>query len=110
MTYEQFTEKLFAEAARAGIAPAEVYYAERDSVQVSTHKQALETFAVSSTAGLSFRGMVGGRMGYASTEALDEDAVAMLIKGVSESAALVEDEDVQEIFAGSPAYAPVRAA
>jgi len=107
MTYEQFTEKLFAEAAKAGIAPAEVYYAERDSVKVSTHKQALETFAVASTAGLSFRGMVGGRMGYASTEALDESAVAMLVRGVRESASLVEDEDVQEIFAGSPAYASV---
>lgn len=107
MTYEQFTEKLFAAAAKAGISPAEVYYAERDSVKASTHKQALETFAVASTAGLSFRGMVNGRMGYASTEALDEDAVAMLVRGVSESAALVEDEDVQEIFAGSPAYASV---
>ena len=105
MTYEQFTERLFAEAEKAGISPTEVYYAERDSVKVSTHKQALETFAVASTAGLSFRGIVGGRMGYASTEALDEGAVAMLVRGVRESAALVEDEDVQEIFAGSPAYA-----
>lgn len=107
MTYEQFTEKLFAEAAKAGIAPAEVYYAERDSVKVSTHKQALETFAVSSTAGLSFRGMVNGRMGYASTEALDDEAVAMLVRGVRESAALVEDEAVQEIFSGSETYARV---
>ncbi|MCL2544609.1 MAG: TldD/PmbA family protein [Clostridia bacterium] len=107
MTYEQFTERLFAEAAKAGISPAEVYYAERDSIKVSTHKQALETFAVASTAGLSFRGMAGGRMGYASTEALDEDAIAMLVRAVAESAALVEDEDVQEIFAGSPAYASV---
>ncbi len=108
MTYEQFTERLFAEAAKAGIAPCEVYYSERDSVKVSTLKQALETFAVASTAGLSFRGMVGGRMGYASTEALDEDAVAMLVKAVRESASLVEDEDVQEIFAGSEAYAEVQ--
>jgi len=107
MTYDQFTEKLFAEAAKAGIAPSEVYFAEQDTIKVSTHKQALETFAVASTAGLSFRGMVDGRMGYASTEAFDDDAVAMLVRGVCESASLVEDEDIQEIFAGSPEYASV---
>lgn len=107
MTYQQFTEKLFAEAAKAGIAPCEVYYSESDNIKVTTLQQKLETFAVSSTAGLSFRGMVNGRMGYASTEALDEDAVTMLVRAVRESAMLVEDEEVQEIFAGSPEYAQV---
>ncbi len=105
MTYDQFAERLFAAAEAAGISPAEIYYAERDSVKIVTQKLALESYAVSSTAGLSFRGVVNGRMGYASTEALDEEAVALLIRGVQEAAALVEDPDAQEIYGGSERYA-----
>ena len=107
MTTQQFTDKLFAAAAAAGIAPSEVYYAEKDSVKIHTLNEKLDDYTVSTTAGLSFRGLVGGRMGYAYTEALDEEAIGMLVRGVCESAALVEDEDVQEIFAGSEAYAPL---
>lgn len=107
MTYEQFTEKLFAAAAAAGISPAEVYYAERDSIKIHTLQGSIDDYTVATSAGLSFRGLVNGRMGYASTEALDDEAIALLVRGVSESAALVEDDAVQEIFAGSEQYAAI---
>ena len=51
--------------------------------------------------------MAGGKTGYASTEAFDDGAVRMLIRGVLESAALAEAEEQDEIFAGDPEYPEV---
>lgn len=52
------------------------------------------------TRGLGFRGLYRGRMGYASTEAFDEEAVGQLVRGVMESAELCEDEDEAPLYDG----------
>ena len=38
-------------------------------------------YSVSSSFGLGFRGLFGGRMGCASTQALDGDAIELLVRG-----------------------------
>ncbi len=48
--------------------------------------------------------MFGGKMGSASTEAFDDDAVRQLIDGVKESAILLETDEQDEIFAGEERY------
>ena len=47
-------------------------------------------------------------MGYASTQALDEDSIALLVKGARENAHLIECEDEQLLFAGAEEYADVQ--
>ncbi len=39
-------------------------------------------------------------MGYASTQALDEDSIALLVEGARENARLIECGDEQFLFAG----------
>ena len=56
-------------------------------------------YTVSESLGLGFRALTGGKMGYASTQALDDDAVEFLIASVKDSAALIENDDPQFIFA-----------
>lgn len=107
MTTEEFMSKLLSAAVEAGIAEAEAYYASHDSMNIRVFEGQLDQYAVNTRGGLSLRGLVGGKMGTAYTEALDEEAIDMLIRSVKESAALIEDEDEQFIFEGSPKYETV---
>ena len=75
-----FLEKLFAEAANAGLEAAEAYMAEDESFKAMASNQEITQYSSNLTKGLSFRVMVGGKIGYASTEAFDEQAVGWLFK------------------------------
>ena len=101
---DAFIQKLLTAAKENGIAPAEVFCAEDHSFSAEAMKGSIDKYEVSSTCALSLRGMVNGRMGYASTEAFDEEAVAMLVQGVKDSAALAEAEEQDEIYEGDAEY------
>ena len=101
---DEFIDKLLKAAAEAGIDPAEVYSQENSAFSAEAMEGNVDSYEVSETCGLGLRGVVGGKMGYASTEAFDDDAIRMLIRGVKESAALVETEEQDEIYAGDPEY------
>ncbi len=101
---DAFIEQLLHTAAEAGIRPAEVYCEESSAFSAEAMEGKIDRYEVSETCALSLRGMVNGKTGYASTEAFDDDAIRMLIRGVKESAALVEGEEQDEICAGDPEY------
>ena len=101
---DAFIEKLLQAAKEAGIEPAEVYCAEQKAFSAEAMEGNIDRYEVSETRGLGLRGMVNGKTGYASTEAFDEEAIRMLIRGVRESAALTETEEQDEIFAGDSEY------
>ena len=99
-----FIEKILQAALNAGIEAAEVYFASRDSFRAMSHNGEVNNYSVASRSGLSLRGLYQGKMGYAATEADDDEAIAQLVRGVIESAELVEDEAVQEIYKGDGNY------
>lgn len=99
-----FIDKLLAAAKAAGIDTAEVYYAENESFRASAMDGEINQYQVSKSTGLGLRGTANGRMGYASTQAFDDDAIAQLIEGVKDSAALTETDEQDEIFAGETSY------
>ena len=104
MEMQAFMDALMRAAEENGISPAEIYCAEEDSFSARAMDGAIESYEVSSTRGLSLRGSVEGKMGFASTEAFDEEAIGFLIRAVKESAALNEAEEQDEIFAGDESY------
>ena len=99
-----FIKKLLQAAVGAGIEAAEVYAAANDSFRAMSHNGEVDNYSVASRSGLSLRGLYNGKMGYAATEADDEEAIGQLVSGVIESAQLVEDDAVQEIYRGDPEY------
>ena len=101
MQLNEFIKRLFVAAKDAGIDPAEAYIVQNDSFEAATQNQEIISYSSNSTSGVGFRGMLGGRMGYASTEATDEDAVAQLVRGVRDSALLCEDDAEQFIYSGT---------
>ena len=99
-----FIDRVLKAALAAGIEAAEVYYSSADSFRAMSHQGEVDNYSVASRAGLSLRGLFGGKMGYAATEAMDEEAVSQLVRGVQDSARLVEDDSVQEIYRGDESY------
>lgn len=110
MDSNAFMDRLLAAAKAAGLETAEVYYQSGENFQTRARDGEVDSYQVSASAGLSLRGTVGGKMGYASTQAFDEAAIGQLIEGVKESAALTEAPEQDTIFEGEqeyPTLAPV---
>lgn len=104
MKVNEFLNEVLSAAKAAGIDPAEVYYRGGDNFNVSALDGEISDYKVSSSCVVSLRGQFDGKMGSASTEAFDADAVRQLIDGVKESATLLETEEQDEIFAGEETY------
>ena len=100
MELNAFLDQLFAEAKKAGLEAAEAYVAEDESFRAMATEGEITQYSSNLTKGLSFRVKVNGKIGYASTEAFDEDAVAWLLKNAVDSAVLNEDTSEQFIYDG----------
>ncbi len=109
MELNVFINKLFEAAKEAGFEAAEATCMKGDEFSVAVKGGEIIDYNVSSTMGLGFRALVNGKMGYASTQVLDDEALALLIHGVAENAMLIENEDEQFIFSGSEAYPELNA-
>ena len=109
MNIQEFMDRLLRTAGENGIDPAEIYFTEADSFSAQAQDTEIDSYEVSSSRSLSIRGSVNGKMGYASTEAFDEEALAYLIRAVKESAALNGAEEQDEIYAGDESYPEIEA-
>ena len=109
MEVSKFMDLLLESAGKNGIGPAEIYYEDNDSFSAKAQRGVIDSYEVSSTCSLSMRGSVDGKMGFASTEAFDEDSAEYMIRAVRESALLNEAEEQDEIFAGDEHYPEVEA-
>lgn len=107
MDKDLFISKILEAAKAGGIEAAEVFTSTNDSFRAMANRGVVNNYSVSTRSGLSLRGLYGGKMGYAATEAVDEEAVAQLVRGVVESAQLTEDDAVQEIYKGDDTYPQV---
>ena len=107
MELDLFVRSLFKKANEAGFSEYEVYYVDRESLSISVYKSEVEKYNVNNSAGLSFRGKLGDRIGYSYTEILDEDAIEMLVNKAKENVLAIENEDVQFIYDGDKEYKEV---
>ena len=107
MDRKQFIDALFARAREAGFEACEVCVSAASSFETSVFKGEIVNYSVSDSFGLGFRGLIGGRMGYASTQILDDEAVEMLVDGAKTGASLIENDDRQFLYPGDEKYAEV---
>ena len=102
-----FAALALAEAEKAGIVPAEVSMTDSASFSVRVRAGLLEDYKVSDKFRLTLRGRVGGRIGTASTQALDDEGLKLLIQGVKESAELIETDEQDDILPPDAHYETV---
>ena len=97
--------KLLFEAGRkAGLSEMEVYLVEDESFSCKVFKQMVDSYSVSVTRGLSFRGLYQGKMGYTYTEKCDNSSIEFLIVSVIANATMIEKDDREELYAGDNHY------
>jgi len=107
MTFQEFQKKLFDRAQAEGFEDYEIYYVEGDSFRVGVFQKEIDSYSVNSTMGLSFRGLYNGKMGYAYSEVLDEDAIELLVRNAKANATAIENEDMEIIYGGKDEYAQI---
>lgn len=100
MEYQKFVQELFDLGKANGFEDMEVYYQKNNQFETTVFKTEVDKFSISESAGLSFRGIYDGKMGYAFTEVMDKKALTMLIDEAKANAQIIESED--EVFIASP--------
>ena len=98
MTFQEFKNLVIEACCDAGITEYEIYYQAGSSVSVDTFQHSINEFSSSTSGGVCFRCIVGGKMGYASTEALNAEQAKAIVVKAADSAAILEAEE--QVFLG----------
>ena len=98
MNFTEFKEIVIAKAQSMGLTDYELYYTSAESTSISAFQHSLNQFTSSTEGGVCFRCIVGGKMGYASTEELSETQACSIVERAAENAAVLEAEE--QVFLG----------
>ena len=107
MNFNEVKELVAAACQAQGITEYELYYQAGSSVSVDTFQHSINEFSASQSGGVCFRCIVGGKMGYASTEDLSAEQAAAIVAKAADSAALLESEEAVFLGEGGQEYEPV---
>ena len=105
MNFDAVKNSLIGKAQSAGLEEYEIYFMESGGTSAETLKGEISTFSSEVSGGISFRCIVNGKMGSASTELLTDDEMGELVKRAIENAKYIESDDKAVIFGGSEKYA-----
>lgn len=107
MDFEALKQFLIDAAARAEIKEYEIYAQVGESVGAETLEDEISSFSFGIGGGISFRCIVNGKMGYASSEETTREAMEELVARAVENARCIDSTDEVVIFSGSEKYQPV---
>lgn len=99
-----FIDKLFEKASFKGIDEFEIYFLSNLNTSIKIYQGKIENFSNNQNQGISFRGMVDGKMGYSYSESLEDEDIDFLINEVIENASCIESLDKQFIYGEKANY------
>lgn len=107
MDYNVFKEAVIAAAQAAGLTDYELYYQGSEDTTISAFGHEINEFSDSVSGGVCFRCVVNGKMGYASTEALNPENAATLVARAMDNAASLESDEPVFLCEGGKSYAQI---
>ena len=107
MEFVQFKALVAEKAAEMGIKDYELYYETCESTMVGAFAHEINQFTGSLSGGVCFRCIVDGKMGYASTEALNEAEAGAIVVRAADNAATLETDDPVFLGEGGQKYEPL---
>ena len=108
MNFDAVKNSLIAKAKSAGLEEYEIYFMESGGTSAETLKGEISSFSSEVSGGISFRCIVNGKMGSASTELLTDDEMGELVARAIENAKNIESDDKAVIYGGSDKYAEIK--
>lgn len=99
-----FIDKLFEKASLKGIDEFEIYFLSNLNTSIKIYQGKIENFSNNQNQGISFRGMVNGKMGYSYSESMEDEDIDFLINEVIENASCIESIDKQFIYGEKSNY------
>ena len=103
MRYDYF----FQHAKEYGIEEAELFVTNTSSLSMSLFHSELDQFSMNTSVSVLARGKVGGKFGAASCDVWSREKADYLLREIARNAAVIENEDPQILFEGSPRYRKV---
>ncbi|MBP5231007.1 MAG: TldD/PmbA family protein [Clostridia bacterium] len=94
----------FRRAKECGIEDAELYVTSTTSLSMSLFHGEIDQLSQNTSLSVIARGMVGGKCGSASCDVWDRSKADYLIREILANAAVIENDDPQFLFEGSPRY------
>lgn len=107
MTFNEFKSRVIAECEAAGVTEYELYYEVGESTSVETFKHEINGFSSNLSGGVCFRCIVDGKMGYASTESLNEAQAKAVVTKAMDNASALETEEQVFLGEGGQEYEPL---
>ena len=107
MTFQEFKQAVIAKCAEMGIADYELYYQVGGSTEVDVFMHEINGFSSSLDGGVCFRCIVDGKMGYASTQAMDASEACAIVERAADNARTLESDDEVFLGEGGQEYEPL---
>ena len=107
MNFNEFKELVITKCAELGITEYELYYQCAQSTSMDTFQHSVNEFTASQEGGVCFRCIVNGKMGYASTEALNAEQAAAIVVRAADNASVLEAEEQVFLSEGGQEYGPM---
>ena len=107
MNFNEFKQAVIAKCAELGISEYELYYQVGGSTSVDVFKHEINEFSSSLSGGVCFRCIVDGKMGYASTQALNAGEAAAIVERAMDNARTLETDDEVFLGEGGQEYEPL---
>ncbi len=96
MDYQSFKNIVIAQAQAQGLAEYELYYQSGAETSVGAFGHEIKDFSASEGGSVTFRAIVNGKMGVASTQALCEEEVKAIVLRAMDNASILETSE--EVF------------
>ena len=93
MNYLEFKDFVIQAAKEKNLADYELYYTESEDISVEALMHELNKFSTSQEAGVCFRCIYKGKMGYASTELFTKEEALRIVNDSMENAQVIESKD-----------------
>ena len=107
MNFELLKAAIENEARAQGVCEYEIYYMSSEELSVDTLNKQPNSFSSGNSGGICLRVLHDGKIGYASSELMEEEEMKALVSRAKDNAEATEKPDTVGIFKGSESYAEI---
>ena len=108
MDYKLLKAAIEDEAKLCGLNEYEIYYMSSEELSVDTLNREPNSFSAGNSGGICLRVLYDGKIGYASSELMEEGEMRSLVSRAKENAIATEKPDTVGIYKGSESYAELK--